>query len=61
MNEVEQNTTKNSNNFGNYVNKLSKSNSIPDEMIFLNTTSNNTEGTCNLFSRNFELMYLQSE
>ena len=59
INEVEQNTTKYSKYFWNYVNTLSKSNSIPDDMCSKNTTSNNTTSTCNLFARNFEVIYLK--
>ena len=61
IDEVEDNTTKNSMDFWNYVNKLSKSNAIPDEMFFRNVKSENAKSTCNLFARNFELIYLQSE
>ena len=61
IDEVELNTTKNNKYFWNYVNNLSKSNAIPDEMFFRDVKSNNTKSSCNLFARNFELIYLQSE
>lgn len=61
ISKVECKSSKNAKYFWNYVNKLSKSNSIPNEMFLNNFKSNNAKSTCNLFARNFELVYLQAE
>lgn len=58
--KIESKSNKNIKHFWNYVSTLSKSNGIPQEMFLNETKSNSNIGACNLFAKNFELVYLQS-
>ena len=61
MEKVEFSSTKNIKKFWNYVNNLSKDSGIPEEMFFEDLSSKNGKQTCDLFAKNFELVYLQNK
>lgn len=58
--KVEKKSKRNIKNFWNYVNSLSRSNNIPEEVFFNNEFSQNGKSACNLFAKNFELVYLNA-
>lgn len=57
---VEERSTKNIKYFWNYINNLTCSKGVPEEMFLRGSKSMGGRETCNLFAGNFEFAYLQS-
>lgn len=57
---VENSSSKNIKYFWNYVNKLTSNNVIPEEMFLHDVKAKSKEEVCNLFARNFELVYVNA-
>lgn len=56
--EIEEEAKINVKSFWNYVGGLTKGNDFPGEMFFGDKVASSSKGICNLFAKNFELVYL---